>query len=439
MARVPARRNDRVVCRHGAEPVTVSVGPNGFELPDPLCLRGRTAFLALDVEATLAGRVREPWVEVRGGAATHRQYFDRGASGLRYLNLSPVLQEGGNALAAIGLRGDALRWQSRGWLTSFEPPATADETILVLAPHPDDAEIAAFGLYATHPSSSWVVTMTAGERGAMDLSKVLAPRSGNVDARWKASLRVWDSVTIPQLGGISGERCLNLAYPDGQLESMSREVTRAHRLGCEPGLSRDALRARNRDREFQRASSACTWAGLVSELRLLLDKAKPGIVVCPHPLIDDHPDHAFTTVALEQALRHSAHQVPTFLLYVVHARDARAYPYGTGEAVVSLPPWTDERWLADSIYSHSLPAELRRGKYFAVEAAHDLRTYGDGAPKTLRQLLGVVKREASAFVGRVAVDPMSAFLRRASRPNEVYYVVSADSLSQLVKRRSPNQ
>jgi len=177
----------------------------------------------------------------------------------------------------------------------------------------------------------------------------------------------------------------------------------------------------------------------VSELRLLLDRAKPSVVVCPHPVIDDHPDHVFTTVALEQAMRQSAHQVPAFFLYVVHARNAHAYPYGSGDAVVSLPPRSDGQWLADSIYSHSLSVELRRGKYFAVEAAHDARTYGDGASKTFRQLLGVVRREVSAFVGGVAVDPTSFFLRRALRPNELYYVVSADSLSQLVKRRSSNQ
>jgi LmbE family N-acetylglucosaminyl deacetylase len=430
--KAPARRNDPVVCRDAPEPVGVSVRPDGFELPDSWARRGETAFVALEVEATLTGRVREPRIEVRWGGVTHHQSFDRGARGLRHLNLSPVLQEGAtDGPSTLGLRGEGMRWQTQGWLTSFEPPASTDGTILVLAPHPDDAELAAFGLYADRPASSWIVTVTAGERGAMNLSKVIASRAGG-DTPWKASLRVWDSVMIPQLAGVSAERCLNLAYPDGGLEAMFRHAAGPHRLACEPALSRSTLRARNRDREFQEAPSECTWAGLVSDLRLLIDKAKPAVVVCPHPLVDSHPDHVFTTVALEQALRESAHRAPAFFLYVVHARDAHAYPYGSGDAIVSLPPSNDARWLADSIYSHPLPADRRRGKYFAVEAAHDVRTYGNGGARTFRQLLGAMKREASAFVRGVAVDPMGAFLRRASRPNEIYYVVCADSLSELV-------
>jgi LmbE family N-acetylglucosaminyl deacetylase len=436
----------RFVCRHEAASFPLFLASDRFEWPSGVAGHGRTAFLNLDLDLGPAGRFREPFIEARLGDARQRQYFERGARGLRPVNLSPLLHENsGGAVAEIGLYGKSLRWGREGHLILFNPPPvlalggsgspTTNATMLVLAPHPDDAELAAFGLYSDRPSSSWVVTITAGELGSMDLSKVVAADEERRSTCWKASLRVWDSVTIPQLGGVPSEHCLNLAYPDGALEGMSREANRAFRLACEPDLSRPRLRARNRDRDFQEASRECTWTGLVTELRLLLDKARPAIVVCPHPILDDHSDHAFSTIALEQALRQSKHEVSAFFLYVVHARGARGYPYGPANSVVSLPPATDGQWLADSIYSHPLRAELRGGKYFAVEAAHDVRAYGDGAPKTFRQLVGTLRREVSAFVGGTAVDPKSFFLRRAPRPNELYYVVSADSLSELVRRR----
>jgi LmbE family N-acetylglucosaminyl deacetylase len=432
--RASARRNDRLVCRGGAASFPVSVREDGFDLPDASEARGRTAFLALDVDVTPLGRLQEPALVMHCGGVTHGQYFERGAHGLRHLNLSSVLSDVSDAaLTNIGLRGHSLRWRSEGLLTLFAPPALSDGTLLILAPHPDDAEIAAFGLYASRPSAAWVVTITAGEWGAMNLSAVLPSRAQ--DVYWKAFLRVWDSVTVPQLGGVSDERCLNLAYPDRELASMARQATLPHRLSCEPELARSTLRARNRDRAFQQGSADCTWADLVSELRLVIEKTKPTTVVCPHPILDGHLDHVFTTVAVEQALRQSAHKVTTFLLYVVHAAGTPSYPFGSADAVVSLPPWADGEWVADSMYSHCLSPALQRAKYFAVEASHDVRTYGDGASRTGRQLLGAMRREISAFARGAAVDPMSFFLRRAPRPNELYYVVSADSLSELTRRR----
>jgi hypothetical protein len=100
---------------------------------------------------------------------------------------------------------------------------------------------------------------------------------------------------------------------------------------------------------------------------------------------------------------------------------------------VSLPPWTDEAWLGDSIYSHPLAPDEQRTKYFAVEATHDLRAHSTGEPRTTRQVFTAVKREVSALLGGTGL-PSATFLRRAPRPNEIYWVVSAESLSELVQR-----
>jgi LmbE family N-acetylglucosaminyl deacetylase len=429
--RLPARRDDWLVCRGDQQTFAVPAERDGFELPAGIVLRGQTAFLTLDVKATPMGRLVDPFVEVSLGAVRYRQYFERHGAGRRHLNLSPLLADGGpTAIGRVGLRGGSIRWKRDASLVLFDrPPIDEDTETLVLAPHPDDAEIAAFGLYRGH--RSWVATITAGERGTADLSAVVSrPEHMN---RWNALLRVWDSVTIPQLGEVPAERCLNLVYPDAQLKEMYEQSAQPVRIACDDSISRRTLRLRNRAPEFQGGDSACTWKGLVDELRRLLDKTKPGVVVCPHPIIDAHPDHVFTTVALEQALHDSPYRGVLVFLYVVHQRDAPVYPFGPASSVVSLPPWTRREWMAESIYSHPLTPDVRIAKYFAIEATHDERAYANGEPRTVGQVFSIVKREVSALLGGVGLRPTS-FLRRAPRPNEIFYVVSAESLTELVKR-----
>ncbi|MGA3120889.1 MAG: PIG-L family deacetylase [Polyangiaceae bacterium] len=434
--RIPVRRDDSLPCRGNHRTLSLSADRDGFAMPAGVVARGQTAFLALQVSTTPLGGYVDPFIEVGRGRRRYRQYFERGATGQRHLNLSPLFQ---NAIGAgfdrIHLRGGAIRWKREASLIVFDPPPVGNATILVLAPHPDDAEIATFGLYAGRPS--WVATITAGERGMADLSAV-APGPSDA-ARWKALVRVWDSLTIPQLGDVPPDRCLNLVYPDGQLQALFLRAPPRAMLACEKSLSRAALRRHNQQSEFQSGDPACTWEGLVEELRRLLEVAKPDIVVCPHPIVDAHHDHVFTTVALEQAIRQTPLKRPLFFLYVVHRRDVPLHPLGPNTSWVSFPPWTDVEWLADSIYSHPLAPKLQAAKYFAVEGMHDLRTFSADEPRGLAQVLRVVIRELLAWGAGTGL-PATSYLRRAPRPNEIYGVVSADSLSELVQRaleRSP--
>jgi LmbE family N-acetylglucosaminyl deacetylase len=206
------------------------------------------------------------------------------------------------------------------------------------------------------------------------------------------------------------------------------------RLGCEAGLSRQMLRSNNPVPEFQHGGPDCSWNDLVEELCRTLDKVRPAVIVCPHPVIDPHYDHVFTGVALAEALRTASHQPSLFLLYVVHANEVPLYPFGSADSVVSLPPWEQTEWIADSIYSHPLSDDARRAKFFAVEAAHDLRVYSDSRPRTVRQIVDIARRELSAFVSGMGLDP-THYLRRAPRPNELYYVVSLEGFLELARRK----
>ncbi|EPN57961.1 hypothetical protein A244_11205, partial [Pseudomonas syringae pv. actinidiae ICMP 18807] len=45
-----------------------------------------------------------------------------------------------------------------------------------------------------------------------------------------------------------------------------------------------------------------TWNNLLADLRTLILKARPQVIVMPHPAIDPHPDHICAQAAVREAL-----------------------------------------------------------------------------------------------------------------------------------------
>src|SRR5690349_4258759 len=64
-----------------------SVARDGFVLSQETC-DVVSAFVELYIETTFLGRIFDPYIEVTAGSASSRQYFERGAKGRRYLNIS---------------------------------------------------------------------------------------------------------------------------------------------------------------------------------------------------------------------------------------------------------------------------------------------------------------------------------------------------------------
>ena len=170
---------------------------DGFDLPTAEWPHGATVILELRFQTSALGRLFDPFIEVRRGTTEHRQYFERGASGRRFLDLSPHFRRATEAPGGsrVHLRGRLMHWRTEGVLRIFESPGLTDANVLIVAPHPDDAEITAFGMYATR--RSWVVTVTAGELGGglppLNLSEAES-------LPWVAMLRLTDSLSVPQLG-----------------------------------------------------------------------------------------------------------------------------------------------------------------------------------------------------------------------------------------------
>lgn len=351
------------------------------------------------------GAEHDPWVEVSVGEFRIEQHLDPNAVGVRWLNLTGLREQlaGGSE---VSIRTHAVTLEAAAaTLRLFDDHLDLQQRILVLAPHPDDAEIAAFGLYADRHAS--VVTVTAGNAGDMNYRANVSDPAAHYAL--KGYLRAVDSVTVPWQGNIPPERTANLGYFDGRLDAMylAPKQTVPEVYGANTDVA--PYRRANLSKLVSGAARSNTWQHLVEDLVEVLRKVNPGIVVMPDPRLDTHLDHEFTSVALDQALEQWQGN-PVFLLYTNHT-DGNHYPYGPAGTVVSLPPGTQALRM-QKIYSHPVAQALQIRKLFALESMHDLRLSPDEQADC--GLATVARRPDYPRV------PEEDYFRRAVRANELF-------------------
>ncbi len=399
----------------------------GFSLPS-FAADAVSGFLELMVESTLPGWLNEPRVEMNAGSFKNAQYFERGACGYRFLNVSRLLSHGIKTKQHVTLRGQGLKWRS-GWVRLYlcrEQLNTKDH-IVVIAPHPDDAEIAAFGLYSE--AHATVVTVTAGDDSdRFDKQPgVPFPLPRDVVAR----LRVWDSIFIPTFGGVSAERAVNLCYPDGQLAEMHADSKGEFNSRKGTHVDYPALRQLNASSLLDSAAHRCSWESLVKDLTAIFSELQPGIIVAPLPVVDPNPDHGLTTLAVCEALRICGMNTARLFLYIVHNRWTELYPFGPAGSGVSLPPGFEAELIeCDSFYSHSLSLEQQMWKGLALQAMHDLQEF---TPPELPNGRFEWRRLKAALGAKIKglSNPPTSYLRRAVRTDELFFVLNLEQAEHL--------
>jgi LmbE family N-acetylglucosaminyl deacetylase len=387
----------------------VELTAHGFDWPSGV--EGDTAVLELDL---LRARPGQPAIRVRRGEL--EQVFEAGASGRRFVDLSPLLGAGTPAGARVELDGDGVEWRLGATrLFAWSNPALDGLRVLVLAPHPDDAEIAAFGLYSSTDAD--VVTVTSGDAGAQGF-QTLYPEPGE-HYRAKGWIRTWDSIVVPFFGGVPPGRARNLGYYDATLArlwgSRPRPLTPLLAALERPGFYREA----NVDPTLRARAFEASWPRLVADLAAELERVKPRVVAAPHPLLDRHRDHKFTTIALLEALETWDGDCELWL-YTNHAVQNESWPLGPRTAMTGLPPWPGGELFFSRLYSHPLDAEQRKRKLIALEAMHDLRPFdlrdGSEPPSSARD-----RWEAARY----------DYFRRAPRPNELFFVATRADAARL--------
>ena len=373
------------------------------------------AQLDLD-QATLVAqiRLRSSWLGWLFDPVIHigddRQIFERGARGVRYLNLTGQAEH----LLGKGLvvHCSFCSMTADVQLFVFNQPSPQVENMLILAPHADDAELAAFGLYSGAEKVR-IVTLTQGEIEAQHYQRLGLGKAAA--ARLKGRLRTWDSLAIPLWGGVSQADCVQLGYYCMQLPAMAAQPDQP--FGSKESGETDIRAARyfNTIDLPGDGDGLPTWNNLVADLAACLEHFQPEVVVMPHPELDPHADHVASTRAFFQAVEQSAWQPERLFLYANHLHDNDRWPMGDANTGVALPPALVEL-PADELFSHVLDDQQQLDKAMALLMHHDLQP-----PLPFKRTL---RRHIQRLLAgrRWPKTGDNEYLRKAVRRHELFWV-----------------
>ncbi|MEL0638043.1 PIG-L family deacetylase [Marinomonas sp. TI.3.20] len=316
--------------------------------------------------------------EKEQGAIGNSQFFEAKQEGIRYLNLSSLLS---NDLLdeQIKLHFKYCSTKPEVTLLGFKKPAiSSGGAILIIAPHADDAELAAYGLYSEYSDRTWITTINAGQTlQSLDRQYIAGLDNNLADAvHRKAQIRAWNSMTTPLLAGVKLERLTSLGYFNLTIDSLYKVPQEQQIDKVLPGLTPNISRGLNHITLPNDERDTCTGESLVEDLASLLEQIKPTSVFITDPEIDPHSEHIMSAHALALAIRKSAHKPDNVFMYVNHLRKIKKFPYGPEHTLTALPPWFDASSIFKelSCYSHQLSLTTQKEKVVSFDTMHDLRS-----------------------------------------------------------------
>jgi LmbE family N-acetylglucosaminyl deacetylase len=422
--------------------ITIAINLSQYTIPWNKEYGNKTLFLEICLESTVKGRFLDPYVEIVAGENRQRQYFVRNFSGKRYINLSHVNNDG--VLNDVTLSFSGCKCTSnKAMLYGFINESLQSKKILVISPHADDAEIAAFGLYSQN--NSFIVTLTAGETEAefyQDLNTDAAAAS-----RFKGRLRAWDSIAVPRWAGLGSDKVIQLGYFCLTLGKMYNKPEQAF----------GSFTAELKDTRFFRISNMfslpsdlhgkSTWNSLLDDLTELIIKFQPDIILTPHPLLDPHKDHFYAAMACWQVCSKLAEDdnncsVDHFLLYANHYNHTDMFPFGLSGSLLSVPPefnqhlfqcreqhkeqLKEKQSVPVRLFSYATGQRVQKNKQAALGMMHDL-TIPVGLKKKFRHWIQYLLLHREKYI-----YGDDEYFRKAIRANELFYKVNRKQLGQLV-------
>ncbi|REG81300.1 PIG-L family deacetylase [Marinomonas pollencensis] len=349
----------------------------GFSALD---LKDYTWLLAFSYQSTSKkkqGRISAALSEDHLDSIGQVQYFEADEVGERYFNLSGLIEASQGAPSLL-LSGEYCQLPLEAKLLGFKKPDLADGPILIIAPHADDAELAAYGLYEKYSEQIWITTINAGQN-VQKLDRQYIP---NLDDSMddavlrKAHIRAWNSMSTPLLAGVKLENLSSLGYfgltKDSLYKTPNQEQEDHYLPTLSPAISRtwNTLSLPSDDKNVSSGQS------LIDDLVYLLERIKPSTVLVTEPEIDPHVEHVMSAHALALAIKQGAHVPERVLMYVNHLRKIKKFPYGPEHTRTALPPWFNGSSVFGqfSCYSHQLTLEEQKAKVVSFDSMHDLRS-----------------------------------------------------------------
>lgn len=383
---------------------------NQIAIPDTID-DNYSAFLKLEVSSTFLGNWFQTGVESTIRDKSSIDYFEDGVDGFRFINISSILDKGPKKLDLKGIRTALEDQEAKLYL--FKNEDLSKTKILVIATHPDDAEIAAYGLYSKYPNT-FVLNIKSGESGPFKYDEVYSDTIAHY--RKKGQLRTWNSITVPLLGGIDHNNTLNLGY-FSNLKKMFIENPKEFQAAFTKSRDIDTYRKQNFSVLKDSLTGSSNWPSLIENLAYLLNYLKPDIIVTPYPALEAHEEHQYTTIAVMEALKKNNMKSGELFLYSNHFILNEYYPYGKAGGSISLPPNFNNDLYYKRIFSNPLNTDLQKDKLFALEAMNDLRpdTEWRFGLKSMRKAFQTAKGEIS--------QSDNSYFRRAVRSNELFFIV----------------
>ncbi|MGD9209664.1 MAG: PIG-L family deacetylase [Desulfobacteraceae bacterium] len=390
---------------------------NGKILLPKLNHNRQSSFIKINAKTTFWGNYFEPSITLISKKKSYTQYFEKGVNGIRYLNISPL----------TSLKGTKIQLETKymavdnqtATLFLFTNKEIKKAKIMIIAPHPDDAEIAAYGLYSSN-KKSYIITITAGDAGSNKYDEIYQDKVKQYLKKGK--LRTWNSITVPLLGGIPPEQCINLGFFDATLKKMYKNQSSTIGGIYTKASDISTFRKQNISSISSGLSGKSNWKSLVENIKYLLRIIDPDIIITPYPALDKHKDHKLSSLALFEAIKKINLKKGDLYLYTNHHTLNEHYPYGKMGGLISLPPNFKETIYFDEIYSHTLSIDNMKDKLLALEAMNDLRLDTEW-----RSFAGAVKL-ANANFKKTIMDKEKSYYRRAIRSNELFFVVAISNI-----------
>ncbi len=386
----------------------------------------KSIFLKLQVQASIfLGSIFTPYIHASSAGIHSSTALEKNASGIRYINLSKFAN---HALSTIDIKLKYLTLDSQdAQLIIFNNRAIDEKKILIISPHPDDAEIAAYGLYSNNKNSV-ILTITAGEAGLSRYDELYTDNSSKYLKI--GQLRTWNSITVPLLAGLRPDNLLNLGYFDSTLKEMHKDKFITTKGRYTNSLDINLFRKQNISPLSSLLDGDSNWSSYVGNMEKILNKVKPDIIVTPYPLIDNHTDHKYSTLALFEAIKNIGMHSGELFFYTNHYALTEYYPFGEQGESVTLPPNFDDNLYARRLYSFNVSESLQIDKLLAFDAMIDLR------PDTHWRFWEDHIKIAAKIFERKVRDLEKSYFRRAVRENELFYVMSVEDIysDSLVKR-----
>jgi LmbE family N-acetylglucosaminyl deacetylase len=359
----------------------------------------------------------KPYIEIE----SVKYFFEYGAIGMRYIVLDASKREFDFTPHNLTLKDNSVKLYAYSSDISLE-----DDSILIFAPHADDAEIAAFGLYKEAKNIT-IVTTTAGEHGLCNYCDIYN-QDRVKNALKKAELRAYDALSIPLLGGVDIQNSLALGYFGGTLKEMSERAKEVFVSKVDGITDMRNFRRVNHSHIKLKENVEASYSFFMQDLQDIISEIKPTLIITPHPDIDSHIDHKQTTYSVIEALE-SLNHTAKLMLYTNHLQLSETYPIGEISSAVNLPPNMKDFYF-DSIYSFALNKDLQSDKYFALEAIHDLRD------SSLVISIKSSYRHLKKLIKRKIFGKDKSYFKRAVRANELFFILESENIKKLYPSKS---